>query len=78
MDKMHAFEDELDDFDKELATIMGKSDTSGRDSIIYGVSKHGSNLEVGTMIPGSGDSLQKEPKKKDINTLLRQLRAEGE
>ena len=44
MDKMHAFEDELDDFDKELATIMGKSKTSERDSIIYGVSKEGSDL----------------------------------
>ena len=43
MDKMHAFEDELENFDKELATIMAP-DSSGRDSIIYGISKEGSNL----------------------------------
>ena len=57
MDKMHAFEDELDNFDKELATIMGKSDNTERDSMIYGVSKEGSNLQVGTMMPACGDSL---------------------
>ena len=57
MDKMHAFEDELEDFDKELATIMGKNSTHQHDQMIYGVSNDGSNLQVGTMMPASGNSL---------------------
>ena len=57
MDKMHAFEDELTAFDNELAAIMGKSGAPVQDQHIYGVSKDGDDLQVGTMMPSSGEQI---------------------
>lgn len=83
LEKFHQFEEDLDQFDKEL-TEYAQDGTAPYDSYdknkIYGVSRQGGKLEVGQMVPGSMEGMiqEKQPAARDIDALLKQLKEEGE